>query len=217
MKLKKKNILGAILLFASMLSFAQEVVNEFQLRNSVEIEYEAFKDFTLSFSPELRLGQDFSIDNYHFQLEADYKLSKIFSLGARYRFVVNPRENNDTEYQSLYGVNLKLKKKFNRFKTAVRFSYTNDADEDYNEGRSNFLRYKATAKYNIKSCKLEPMIGLEAFQQLQGEGLYKMRYLAGLGYKFNKKNQLGLTYKFDYYRIAYVNKHIVELTYKFKF
>lgn len=217
MRIRKHHLWIIILSFAGFVSQGQEVVNELQLRSSVEMDYKVFKGFHLSFSPEVRFDKNMSLENYHFQLEADYKLNKIWSIGARYRFVVNPRDAKETEYLSRYGLNLKIKKEFRRFNTGFRLSYTNDADEDYSEDRSHYLRYKASVKYNIKKCKLTPKMGLEAFQELSGDGFYKMRYIAGADYKLFKKNYLGVTYKFDYYRTAYLNKHIIELNYKIKF
>ncbi|NPD83936.1 DUF2490 domain-containing protein [Lentimicrobium sp. L6] len=215
--MEKKYIIILIILGIVSVNYAQTTINEFQGRTSAEIIFKPIKKLSLSFSPELRFDEDFSIDNYHFQLQADYKFSKVFKAGVRYRFVVNPRDVKDTEYASRYGVFLKFKKEFNDFSPFLRLSYTNDADEDFKTERSNYLRYKIGVQYDIPKCKITPAIGLEAFQELSGDGLYKMRYFAGADYKINKKNSIGLDYKFDYYRTSYYNKHIVNLTYKFKF
>lgn len=215
--MEKKNIITLIILGFVLANYAQTTVNEFQGRTSAEIIFKPIKKLSLNFSPEFRFDEDFSIDNYHFQLQADYKFSKLFKAGVRYRFVVNPKDVKDTEYASRYGLFLKFKKKFNDFTPYVRLSYTNDADEDIETERSNYMRYKAGMKYNIPKCKINPFIGLEAFQQLSGDGLYKMRYFAGAEYKLFKNNYIQAQYKFDYYRTSYTNKHIVSLTYKFKF
>ena len=215
--MEKKYIITLIILAFVLANYAQTTVNEFQGRTSAEIVFKPIKKLSLNFSPELRFDEDFSIDNYHFQLQADYKFSKVFKAGVRYRFVVNPKDVKETEYASRYGLFLKFKKKFNDFTPYVRLSYTNDADEDIETERSNYIRYKAGMKYNIPKCKINPFIGLEAFQQLSGDGLYKMRYFAGAEYKLFKNNYIQAQYKFDYYRTSYTNKHIVSLTYKFKF
>lgn len=215
--MEKKYIITLMIIGFVLPNYAQTTVNDFQGRTSAEIVFKPIKKLSINFSPEIRFDEDFSIDNYHLQLEAEYKLSKVFKAGARYRLVINPREVKDTEYSSRYGLFLKFKKKFNDFSPFLRLSYTNDADEDFETERSNYLRYKAGVKYDIPKCKITPSIGLEAFQELSGDGLYKMRYFAGADYKINKRNSIGLDYKFDYYRTAYYNKHIVSLTYKFKF
>ena len=158
--MEKKYIITLIILAFVLANYAQTTVNEFQGRTSAEIVFKPIKKLSLNFSPELRFDEDFSIDNYHFQLQADYKFSKVFKAGVRYRFVVNPKDVKETEYASRYGLFLKFKKKFNDFTPYVRLSYTNDADEDIETERSNYIRYKAGMKYNIPKCKINPFIGL---------------------------------------------------------
>ncbi len=212
-----KYIITFIILGFALSNYGQTVVNDFQGRTSAEIIFKPVKKLSINFSPELRFDENFEIDNYHLQLQADYKLSKAFKAGIRYRFIINPRDVKDTEHLSRYGLFIRLKQKYGDFSPYVRLSYTNDADEDESTERSSFLRYKAGLKYDIPKCKITPSIGLEAFQELSGDGLYKMRYFAGAEYKLFKNNYIQALYKFDYYRTSYTNKHIVSLTYKFKF
>jgi hypothetical protein len=136
-------------------------------------------------------------------------------LGATYRFGINPRENKDTEYANRYSFSATAKKDFNRFESAFRLRYTNDADDETSS--EHFMRYKASLDYDIRKSKITPSVAVEAFQQLQDGGLYKMRYTAGMDYKLFKKNYLGLDYKFDYYQNEYKNRHIISVGYKIKF
>ncbi len=194
---------------------AQEIENQFQTRTELELTYKPIKKLKLSFIPQLRMDENFSLDKYLFEGAAEYKALKYLDFEAAYRFVVNPRDTKDTEYANRFAIGATVKKEFGRFEPAFRLQYTNDADDG--GSAENFLRYKAKLKYDIAKCKITPYVAAEAFQQLDGSGLYKMRYSTGLDYKLFKNNYLGLSYKLDYYNKEYKNRHIVSLGYKFKF
>ncbi len=168
----------------------------------------------LQFTPELRFDENFSISKYLFELKGIYEPVKNLELGASYRYIINPRANNPTEYLNRFDLDAKWGKKFNRWKPSFRLKYTNYS-EDISDG--NFLRYKAELNYDIKKSKLTPVIAAEAFQELSDSDLYKMRYTLGASYKLNKKNSIGFGYKLDYYMNDYQNKHILYLGYKIKF
>ncbi len=193
---------------------AQEVENDFQARTSLSLSTKLSKKLKLSFSPELRFDDSFSIDKTVLEGAASYKLIKNLSLGAAYRFYSNKRETKSTEYYSRYDLSLKYKKSFNRFEPSLKVSYANYSDDD---AESDVLRYKAAVEYDIKKSKFTPYAGLEAFQETSNSELLKMRYFVGSDYKINKKNYININYKFDYFQNEYKNKHIVSIGYKLKF
>ena len=204
----------ALLLLATTVK-AQEVDNELQTRTQLELVYKPIKKLKLTVMPQLRFDENFSLDKYLFEAEAEYKLTKFLDVAATYRFVVNPRDTKDTEYFNRYGFSATAKKDFGNFEPAFRLRYSNYADDDVSD--KSFIRYKASLKYDIPKCKLTPFVAAELFQQTDGGDLYKMRYSAGLDYKLFKKNYIGVSYKFDYYKTDYLNKHIISLGYKIKF
>lgn len=218
--MKKKDVfpalammLAAFLLMTSVK--AQDVENEFQLRTSVKVGFNLVKHVKLSFTPEVRFKNDFSIDKYQLEVAIDYQPIKLISLGGSYRFVINPRNTKDTEYLSRYAFDITFQKKLKRFNPSLRLQYTNDDDDV--EDASVFMRYKASLEYNIPKTKITPTLGIEAFQQLENGQMNKMRYSLGLDYKLSKHNYIGLGYKLDYYLKEYKNKHIVEVQYKYSF
>lgn len=215
MKKAKIIILLAALLASSVILKAQNVVNEFQGRTAIQLEYSPIKHLKLNISPELRFDENFSLDKYHIEAAASYKLSKLFVVGANYRFIINPRETKETEYYSRYAFFAKLKKKLGDFEPSLRLAYSNYADED-DDNADNYLRLKAAVEYDIPKCKFTPVISAEGFQNLTEKELSKMRYSAGVDYKLFKKNYIGVRYKLDYYRTEYKNRHIVSLEYKIK-
>lgn len=209
---------GLLLIFLLIIPTvkSQEIENEFQLRTSLKLGFKLVKHVKVSFVPEIRFNDDFSVDKYQMEGAIDYRAFKLVSFGGSYRFVVNLRDVKETEYLSRYALDVTFKKKFDRFKPSFRFQYTNDNDDD-EDAASIFMRYKASLEYNIPKTKITPTVGVEAFQQLDDGQLYKMRYSLGFDYKLFKHNYIGLGYKLDFYMNEYKNKHIVEFQYVYSF
>lgn len=208
--------LSALLMFGLIkTTHAQAVENQYESRTALELSYKPIKNLKLSLIPEFRFDENFSLDKYLFEGEAEYKLWKFLEIGATYRFVVNPRDTKDTEYFNRYGFHTSAKKELGRFEPALRVKYSNYADDEITDKK--FMRYKAEVEYDIKNFKLTPFVAAEAFQQLDDGGFYKMRYTAGFDYKLFKKNYLGARYKLDYYLKEYKNRHIFCVEYKIKF
>ncbi len=194
---------------------AQDVINEFQTRTEFRASYSPIKKLKLTISPEFRFDDSFSLAKYHFEAGAAYKLNKQFTAGAKYRFVINPRDSKDTEYLSRYMFSLTYKKKLDRFTPSFRMAYSTYADDENTD--SKYLRFKGGLNYDIANCKITPQIGIEAFRDQSEKELYKIRYIVGADYKLFKNNYIGIRYKLDFYRTAYYNKHIIGLNYKIKF
>ena len=192
---------------------AQEVDNTYQSRIEFKSSLKLADKWKLYFIPEFRLDESFSVDKYLLELRGVYKPAKILSLGASYRFVGNPRETKATEYLHRYALDATFEKKFKRFEPSFRLKYTNYSED---KSDSEFLRYRAELNYDIKGSKLTPLISAEAFQELNDNDLYKMRYTLGVKYKLNKKNSINFGYKLDYYLNEYQNKHILYLGYRIK-
>lgn len=207
-------LLTALLFSIKKNIHAQEVENQYKIRTELELSFKPIKKLKLTFMPQLRFDQDFSLDKYLFETGIEYKPIKFLELSGTYRFIVNPRETKDTEYFNQYGFSATAKKEFGRFEPAFRLRYSNYADDDISD--KNFMRYKVSLKYDIKNCKITPFVTAELFQQIDDGDLYKMRYSTGLDYKLFKKNYLGVSYKFDYYNTEYKNRHIISLGYKIK-
>ncbi len=226
MKYRKKItyafILATLIAVTGNTSFAQDdeeeetvTENTFETRTELGLSYKLSKKIKLSFAPEFRFDEDCALDKYLFEAGAEYKAAKFLDLEATYRYVINPRDTKDTEYFGRYSFSAIANKKFNRFETAFRLRYSNDNDDESSD--EEFFRYKASVEYNIPKCKLTPFIAVEAFQQLGDDsGLYKMRYATGFDYKLFKNNYIGASYKFDYYKTEYLNKHILGIRYKIK-
>ena len=207
-----------LLLFFGILysggAFSQTVTNEFQTRTEAKLSFEPLDKLTLSLNPEIRWDESFSLGKYMLESGISYKPIKGLTVGGTYRFIINPRETKATEYLHRFALYTSYKKKINRFEPSLRIKYTNYT-EDLTLGE--FLRYRAKLEYDIKGCKITPIISAEAFHYLSGNQIYKMRYSLGAEYKINKKSSIGLGYMLDYYMLDYRNKHIIKLGYTYKF
>jgi len=193
---------------------SQTVINEFQTRTEVKLSYKPLNKLSLSLNPEIRWDESFQVDKYMLESGISYEPLKGLSMGGSYRFIINPRTSKATEYLNRFALYTSYKKKIERFEPSLRIKYTNYT-EDASQGE--FLRYRAKIEYDIKSCKITPIVSAEAFHELSGNQIYKMRYALGAEYKLNKKSSLGLGYILDYYMTEYQNKHIIKVGYKYKF
>ncbi|NJO92701.1 MAG: DUF2490 domain-containing protein [Chloroflexia bacterium] len=213
-QIMNKLITAIIILVIATMVNAQEVENNFQTRFSASAIFEPVHNLKFEFTPELRFNENFILDKSVVETALEYELLKFLSFGASYRFTANKRETKETEYLHRYTLNTTVKKKINRFTPSLRILYANYSDEDdYKE----ILRFKGKVKYNIPKNKLTPFFAVEAFQSLNINDLYKMRYSIGFDYKIFKRSSISIDYMLDYYLNEYRNKHIFSLGYHIKF
>lgn len=191
---------------------AQEVDNQLHSRFSTELSYKPFKKVSLDFIPEVRFEDGFSLDKYLVEVDLSYKVNSFISTSLLYRFVGDRNKDLEIDYKNMFGAYVVFKQDLNRFKGSLRLRYSCYYDEG--SATDQTLRYKFQVKYNIKKCKITPLVVVEPFQSISSGQLEKMRYAAGLRYKLNKHNEVGFDYKLDYYMLEYTNRHIVNFVYK---
>ena len=207
----------AILLFniANQI-FAQDNENDFQSRYDFNLQWKPIKKLKINFSPELRLDENFSVSKYLLETKVSYKIVKHFYIGGDYRFIINPRDEKDTELAQRFGLSFTYKNKIKEFTPEFRLAYTNYSDDIYDKEKVNFLRYKLSLEYDIPKNKFTPSIAAELYHQIDEGQLYKMRYKVQVDYKLFKHNFISAYYKLDYYLHEYKNKHIFGISYKLK-
>lgn len=190
------------------------VENAFQTRTEANISFEPLKKLEVSFIPELRWDESVQVDKFLFESKLAYKPIKGLTVGAGYRFIANLKEDDDTEYMHRIALDAQYQKKFGRWKPAVRIKYTNFSDE---ASKSDILKYRAKLSYNIKKSKLTPVVSFETYHDLTDSEIQKYRYSIGTAYKLNKKASINAGYAMDYYMHEFLNKHIINLGYSYKF
>ena len=102
---------------------------------------------------------------------------------------------------------------------AQRYDVDNDVWKSVKGKGKNLLRSRLQAEYDIPHWKLDPVLSVEMFTAKGG--VQKMRYSAGVEYRWKKKHILGVDYKFQKVNgeddDLDKNSHILGLSYKFKF
>lgn len=196
-------------------SFAEDIDNESQYRIGVELDWDLTKRLKLSVEPQLRIDDDVSVDRYQLETGLSYKTFGFLYWGASYRLIVTSSESLQAESSSKYGFSATAKEKYGRFTPSLRLMYSNYSDED--SENSEFLRYRAKVKYNIRRSSLTPYLAIEAFQDLEESELFKTRYTAGFDLKVDKNRSFDFNYKLDLYSLEYKNRHIFSVGYKLSF
>lgn len=245
----KKTAFVMLLALFPLMTFAQG--DDFELWTSVGVSKKINERWNIGAEVEMRTRNDSkTLDRWDGGIEAEYKLSKIFELSAGYVFLYdNNKEkisyHSDGSYNNWrphywatrHRVNFAVTagKDFGRFSVSLRemwqYTYrpekTNDRydfDNEYWENTTvngkgkNVLRSRLEIDYNIKHCKVNPYVSAEIYN---GWSLEKSRYTLGADWKFDKRNSVGMFYRYqnvngsdddnDY------NSHIIGLAYKHKF
>lgn len=209
--------LGVIALILGT-NYASAQSSEVSTRTCLAVEKRLYKNLELSLSPEIRLTDQFSVDEYLIETGLEYKPIKYVSIGAKYRFTSNQRETKSTEYFNQFAFEAKGKYKINNLGFQIRTRYTNYTELDSENNYSNpYVRYRFKTEYELKNWNLTPFLAVELFNQLADKKINKIRYSTGLEYKINKHNQISLEYMYQDYIAKKKSKNIIGIQYKFKF
>ncbi|MEZ5072125.1 MAG: hypothetical protein R2751_14500 [Bacteroidales bacterium] len=119
--------------------------------------------FRLHIAPEVRLGEDFRVDNFHVEGGLEYEPLRGLDLGASYRFLVNPRETKSTEYVNRYALFASYAREIRRWEPSLRVKYTNDSDD----AGGTYPRYRPPSNTTSKGVRFTPSVSLEGFHALE--------------------------------------------------
>ncbi|WP_288020079.1 DUF2490 domain-containing protein [Tenuifilum sp.] len=160
------------------------------------------KKVDVSFSPEIRLIDDMSIDKLILETDAKIKFHKLFQLGISYRYY---RFHDDPgEYFNAHrlGINVRTNIGLGRFKLSNRFYYFHRLINRYNYGYSietqREFREGIKLSYNIKGSKIEPFIQSEIYFDVspnETKEFSKIRFRTGIEYPLNKKSSIDLFFQ----------------------
>ncbi len=174
------------------------------------------KDFEFSFIPEIRLQDNFTVDEYIFEGKLGYDPFKFLGFAAAYRLNTNVKKNeNEISHSAVFDVTGKTD--FGRFKGSLRARFTNDTDGGDVPWESFYFRPRAKLAYNIKGVKIEPYVSYEVFHSFRENEIFKSRIDAGFNRKFRKKHEAGLYYRLNDYFSDRNSIHILGINYGFKF
>ncbi len=187
----------SIFLFIYFLGYSslQAKTEKFGTWIEVEITKKFLKDFEFSFIPELRLQDDFTVDEYIFEGKLGYDPFKFLGFAAAYRLNTNVKKNEDEiSHSAVFDVIGKTD--FGRFSGSLRTRFTNDTDGGDVPWESFYFRPRAKLAYNIKGVKIEPYVSYEVFHSFREKEYYKGRFDVGFSRKFNKKHEFATNLRF---------------------
>jgi hypothetical protein len=211
-----KRFLLSVVIFLLYFSVVQAKTEKFGTWIEVDVTKKFLKKFEFSIIPELRLQDDFTVDEYIFEGKLGYGPFKFLDLAAAYRINTNVKNSgNEVSQSAVFDVTGKTD--YKRFKGSLRARFTNDTDGGDVPWTSFYFRPRAKIVYNIKGIKAEPYVSYEVFHSFREKEYYKGRFDVGLSRKFNKKHEAGLYYRLNDYYSDQSSIHILGINYGFKF
>ena len=210
-KMKTKITLLFLLLLTVIKLFAQNTWVE------TEISKNLTKKLQLSFAPEVRFSNQFSIDEYFIEPSLEYEFNKYFQLGDGYRFGFDVNNKHEHEAFGRFHFDAKTGLKWNNLQPKFRLRFTNSDDFGDENSTANLLRYKFELEYKLKKWKTEPYVLYELYQDLDANEFNKARFETGINYKINKRNQVGAYFRTNNYLNSNKDmRNIIGFSYKLK-
>ena len=211
-----KRLFGIILLCFAPVLLVQAKTEKFGTWIELTFTKKFLRDFEFSIIPEIRLQDDFTVDEYIFEGKLGYDPFKFLGFAAAYRHNTNVKKNEDEiSHSAVFDVTGKTD--FGRFSGSLRARFTNDTDGGDVPWESFYFRPRAKLAYNIKGMKIEPYINFEVFHSFREKEYYKGRFDIGVSRKFSKKHEIGLYYRLNDYFSDRNSIHILGINYGFKF
>ena len=208
--MKRKYLLFAVFLLSILASQAK--TKKYGTWIEAEISKDIFKKLEFSFKPEIRLQDDFSVDEYLFDGKFTYKPKKYLRFAAAYR-LTNDVKNKGNEIYHRFAFDGQLKKEWDRLEGTLRLRWTNYAEFDAETGKNNYLRYRLKFEYDIKNCKIRPYTSFELFHRLSDGQINKNRFDLGASIKVFDKSRIGAYYRIQSYFSGADAIHIAGLSY----
>ena len=181
----------------------------------VELEFskELFKKFELSFIPEVRWQDDFTVDEYQFDAKLGYEPFKFLNVAVAYRNKTNVK-NKGNENTNRFVFDLAGKEKLGRFDASLRTRVTNYSDES--DIKTTFIRPRIKFVYDIKGNKIAPFTSYELFRDVHEKNWQKGRFDIGFTRKFGKIHRIGFYYRLQDYFNDRNSINIVGIDYRLK-
>jgi|WetSurMetagenome_2_1015567.scaffolds.fasta_scaffold127245_2 hypothetical protein len=179
---------------------------------NAEITKDIFKKLEFGIKPELRLQDNFAVDEYLVEGELVYKPVKFLRLGAAYRFSQEMKKSSTltTHRFSFYSL---AKKDWRRLEGSFRFCFSNYSEMDEETQKSNYFRYRLKFSYDLKNSRFMPFTSYELFHSLTEKILDKSRFDIGSNFRISNKSTIGVYYRLQSYFNRKDAIHILGLSY----
>jgi hypothetical protein len=173
--------------------------------NTFNVEYGINSRFTGLFAEECRVKENFSrLNLFYTNIGIEYKATKYFKAALIYRFIDKYQEDNSFSFRHRLMLDLTLKRKFGKFGLSYRQRLQAEEKDIYSsdDGRINewYSRNKFAVKYDLDK-PYKPYVSVELRYQVYNprkiesdQTWHRVRYVAGVDYKLNNKNTIGVYY-----------------------
>lgn len=210
----KRNVLLVLFVITSILS-SHAKTERFGTWLEFELSKRLWKKMELSFIPDIRFQDDFTIDKYQFDAKLSYEPINFFEFSAAYRVKTNvKKKENEVTQRLVFDGTLKYEVK--RFKPSFRGRYV--TYKDVNDERVSLVRPRFKVVYDIKGNKITPFTSYESYYDWIAGDWTKGRFDVGFSRKMGKFHRIGLYYRLQhYYKIDRDSINILGIDYRFKF
>jgi hypothetical protein len=208
-----------ILFFLILLSFLQVHAKTKRFGTWIEAKFskDIFKKLEFTLAPELRLQDDFTVDEYLMDGDLTFKPVDFLRLSAAYRYLINVKKSENEHYHR-FALDAMGKKEWKRLEGSLRFRLTNYPEfEANNNDKNEYLRYRLKFEYDIRKCKLRPFTSYELFYLLADKALTKSRFDIEGSYKISDNSRLGLYYRLETHFDGEDAIHILGIAYDLDF
>jgi hypothetical protein len=209
----KRIILFFLLLSASTVSHA--ITENFGTWIELEFRKDFLNRFNFNITPELRMKEQFQVDEYMVQAQLSYDVFSFLSVAGAYRIGTEIKKKENVNFNRI-AFDLQASQGINRFTTSLRTRYTNTSDSGSDEPGSYF-RPRIKVDYNIRKRKFTPYASYELFYNLKTDNLHKSRMDIGFTQRLGKLHRVGVYYRLHDYFTDKESIHILGLGYRLKF
>lgn len=213
MKLRRL-ILFLVFFFIGISSFSK--TKKYGTWIEFEFSKEFLDKFELSFIPEIRFQDDFTVDEYMFDGKLTYSPIKFLDLAAIYRVKTNIK-NKGNETLGRFAFDATLEKELGRFQVSLRGRFTNYLELEEDDSDKKYFRPRLKLEYDIKGNKIRPFVSYELFRNLNDKEFDKSRITIGATRKIGDLHRVGMYYRLQDYFSDKNSIHILGLEYRLKF
>lgn len=204
---KKKIVLPLILTLFCLSLIAQDEYTDFGTNIGVGVSKSIGKRFEIGLEEEFRTKNNVSdIDRFSTGVDASFSiLRKYLKVGAGYIFMASWDEVDELfEWRHRYYGQLNGRYDVDRFSFKLRsryqITYRDESVKRYKWNPRHYWRNRFNVSYKVPKIALTPFISFEVFCQTnhyKGNVIDNLRYETGVEYKFDKRNSLELTLRYD--------------------
>jgi hypothetical protein len=206
-------VIAIVLFFLIGILSVQAKTDKFGTWLEIELTKKLFKKFELSFIPDVRLQDDFTVDKYQFDVKLGYEPFKFLSLAVAYRNKTNVKDKGN-ETTNRFVFDAAVKEGFGRFDASLRSRITNYSDD--RDVKTTFIRPRIKLVYDIKGNKIAPYTSYELFRDLGEKEWQKSRFTVGFTRKLGKLHRVGIYYRLQDYFSNRNSINILGIDYRFK-